>query len=83
MAAVASAVSGLPSTVTWERPEPRAGLSPVPEMISAWSRIDSAQPCTRARSSPSVPPRAGAVTSTQSVILPRVTTCSMSTTSTP
>lgn len=35
MAAVASAVSGCPSTVTRERPKPRGRLSPMPEMISA------------------------------------------------
>ena len=53
MAAVDSAVSGWPSTVTWERPSPRGRLSPMPEMISACSFIDSAQLCTVARSSPS------------------------------
>jgi hypothetical protein len=81
MAAVASAVSGWPSTVTCERPAPRGRLSPVPEMISAWSRIDSAQPCTVARSSPSKePPCAGVVISAHRVMRPRVTTCSRSTT---
>lgn len=83
MAAVDSAVSGCPSTVTWERPSPRGRLSPVPEMISACSFSDSAQLCTVARRSPSVvPPAVGAVTSAHRTIRPRVTTCSMSTTST-
>jgi hypothetical protein len=61
-------------------------------MISASSPIDSAQPCTMALSSPSlaevceeaVLPGAapGAVTRAHSVMRPRVTSCSMSTTST-
>ncbi len=83
MAAVDSAVSGCPSTVTYERPSPRGRLSPMPEMISAWRFSESAQLCTVARRSPSVlPPTAGGVTRAQSTMRPRVTTCSMSTTST-
>ena len=91
MAEVDPAVSGCPSTVTCERPVPRGSLSPVPEMISASMPIDSAQPCTVARSSPSdvllCPPAdpavaPGAVTRAHSVMRPRVTSCSMSTTST-
>ena len=83
MAAVDSAVSGCPSTVTWERPLPRGRLSPVPEMISASSFSDSAQLWTVARRSPSVvPPSVGAVTRAHRTRRPRETTCSMSTTST-
>jgi hypothetical protein len=81
IAAVASAVSGCPSTVTRERPSPRGRLSPRPEMISACIFIDSAQLWTVARRSPSSP-LGGSVTSAHSTIRPRVTTCSMSTTST-
>src|SRR3954447_8700616 len=50
-------------------------------MISACILIDSAQLWTVARRSPSSA-RGGAVTSAHSTIRPRVTTCSMSTTST-
>ncbi len=81
MAAVDSAVSGWPSTVTWDRPLPRGRLSPVPERISACSLSDSAQLWTVARRSPSVLPT-GLVTRAQRTMRPRVTTCSMSTTST-
>lgn len=81
MAAVDSAVSGCPSTVTWERPLPRGRLSPVPERISACIFSDSAQLWTVARSSPSAAP-VGWVTRAHRTMRPRVTTCSMSTTST-
>lgn len=50
-------------------------------MISACIFIDSAQLWTVARRSPSRPTD-GSVTSAHSTIRPRVTTCSMSTTST-
>ncbi|CAL2062013.1 exported protein of unknown function [Streptomyces murinus] len=81
MAAVDSAVSGWPRTVTRERPRPRGRLSPWPEMISACIFIDSAQLCTVARRSPSMP-AGGWLTSAHRTRRPRVTTCSMSTTST-
>ena len=78
MAVIAAGVSGLPSTVTCSRPPP-AGTSPEPVVISAARPRSAASAVTAEK----IPVRSGGPShssSTPRTSLPRITTCSMSST---
>src|SRR4051812_16218024 len=79
-AAMWEALRGVPSTVTWDRPRPRARLSPVPRSISTCIPRSRAVASTASRS---FFQSRGIVTSTPRMSRRRSTICSMSTTSTP